>query len=286
MTMNDVCLISKYFQKERTTIRSIINIANLQQYAGIDGASINDNGKKFKFMDTNGDTVMIKRCKGVNECIDFLRGEGIFPDTPNTLYKIVGKTVTDFLRERLPKDYEKIGKDGFRAGEVYKHDSNSKEYFLINIVDTHEKSVDALLMDTKSFEIMYASGLSMYKVSFPDDRQHLLDYTGCSWSQGRYFGTINKNTNLQHIMADLPISEEKQVPKTIYQARDELVKEYINTSDILKMNYDKELKEVAAKVMDEKFDGLEFNDFMRKVDYGEFDHLIKDNTKIKGGEQR
>lgn len=227
----------------------------------------------------NGGYCLVKRCESKDDFLNFIDGKYV-NNNENLVFKLeyrfFNKDVERFLRNSLDKHYECLGVDDIKNGISIKH-TNGERYFIADILEIHDKKVDALVQRASNGEIIYASGLSYYKISYPDDKSGKLDYTGIEWDSGRYYGTLDRNTNIQHIMLHLPV--DINVVNDIASFRANLLKEYINTQDIVNDRFqaDERLKSIASEVLDDKFLGLDYNDFFKCLNDGNFDKLYKDD---------
>lgn len=234
----------------------------------------------FRMIDEiNGGYCLVKRCESKADFLSFMDGK--YVNNNDNLdfkleYRFFTKEVERFLRSSLDKHYECLGADDIKNGISIKH-TNGERYFVADILEKHDKKVDALIQRTSNGEIIYASGLSVYKISYPDDKSGELDYTGIEWDSGRYFGSLDRNTNMQHIMLHLPVEIKSVDDVAAFRAN--LIKEYINTQDIINDRFqaDDRLKNVAYEVLENKFMGLDYNDFFKNLNNGDFDNLYQDS---------
>lgn len=235
--------------------------------------------KMFRVIDEiNGGYCFVKRCESKDDFIKFIDGKYV-NNNENLVFKLeyrfFNKDVERFLRNSLDRHYEILGVDDIKNGMSLKH-TNGERYFIADILEKHDKKVDALVQKVSNGEIIYASGLSNYKISYPDDKSGKLEYTGIEWDSGRYFGPLDRNTNMQHIMLHLPV--DFKVVDDIASFRANLLKEYVNTQDIVNDGFqaDERLKVMALEVLADKFLGLDYNDFFKCLNNGDFDKLRSD----------
>ena len=227
----------------------------------------------------NGGYCLVKRCESKDDFLNFIDGKYV-NNNENLVFKLeyrfFNKDVERFLRNSLDKHYECLGVDDIKNGMSLKH-TNGERYLIADILEKHDKKVDALIQKASNGEIIFASGLSNYKIAYPDDRTGKLAYTGIEWDSGRYYGSLDRNTNIQHIMLHLPV--DIKCVDDIASFRANLLKEYINTQDIVNDRFqaDERLKSIASEVLDDNFLGLDYNDFFKCLNDGNFDKLYKDD---------
>lgn len=255
------------------------NFKKLEE-CNVDVEQIND----FSF-NLVGSSYIAKFCGDNKELVDFYNGKYNSLDNYKMKLDKSDRFITNKLKGFLRPHYEKK-ELSVNVGDVI-HNTNGSDYKIIDILDKRESSMDVLLIETKSMNIVAAHGLQYYDVKYGEKNiEGGLSESGYEWGSGIYYGPISNETNMRAIyISNIPDGKEAPA-QDIYEHRQRVLQEYVSTNQILNdTRYDVAIREVAADVLANKFYDMDYKAFDKALLDGRFDDLFKANTKKmdKGG---
>lgn len=225
-----------------------------------------------------GNGCIAKICSGYNELIDFYYGKY---NTVDDFKLIINKKddVNHLLKQLLRSHYETTDVQ-INAGDVI-NNTNGSKYKVIDVVAKNDKSVDAILVDVNTFQVVIAYGLQNFNIKYGniDNAGGIQGENAYEWGHGSYYGSLNKNTNMRSIYLNA-LRDEEPLAKDVYEYRNRILEEYISTKSIIDdKRYDASIRNVAKDVMKNKFMNLDFNEFDKSLMDGSFDSsfFIKEN---------
>lgn len=276
MKTDDILLVIE--KQDTTEINYILknsysNIKKLEE-CGVDISMITD-----KIFNQVGGHYIAKYCSDHKELVDFYNGKfNTFNDYSIKMDKS-DKFITNKLKRSLRPRYEKKDISVHVGGVI--NNTNGSNYKVIDILDKRESSLDVILIDIKSMNIIAAHGLQYFDIKYGDkDIAGGLSESGYEWGHGIYYGPITNETNMRAIYIDNLPEGKKIKPADIYEHRSMILHEYVCTNQILDDNrYDVTIREAAANVLANKFYDMDYQQFDKALMEGRFDHSFKANTK-------
>ena len=278
MTAEDIILVLEKKDNKETNFILKDNDENrdMLRSCGIDMDAIDD-----KVFNKVGEDYIAKKCSDYKELVDFYYGKYNTVDDYSIFLDKKDKSVFHLLKQLLRPYYEKKNIDA-KIGDII-HNTNGCDYKIISILDKRETSMDAVLINVNTFEIVAAHGLQNYDVKYGDiDNHGSLSQSGYEWGHGVYYGTLNVETNMRAIyLENLP--EERELPaQDIYEHRSRVMKEYRATERIIEdVRYDAKIREAAVDVMNNKFYGMDYDKFDEALMNGRYDDSFKIDMKSK-----
>lgn len=279
MEVNNILLvIERSEQKEKNTI-ILMNDKNRKILSNYNIELSDLNTAYGNFNDVRPD-VLMKRCCDLKELVEFFHGKFNIAHDCDTYYDAKNIELCNILRQLLMPHYEKIDISPQRGDKI--QNTNGKMYSVVDILDDYGYAVDALLID-ESMDIVVARGLKNFNISYEGDSYNKLRRNAYEWDAGRYYGKLNSNTNMRSIRLE---NVEESPPHDIYEYRNNLLCEYLQTQDIIAdSRYDGAIRTAASEVLRNKFADMEYHEFDEALMKGYFDTGFKKDM-IKKKEAR
>jgi len=254
------------------------NIHTLDKY-NIDFKNLSIEPGSFQEVKEN---VFAKRCYNVQELSDFYKRKYNLSNQVDTYFDVKNTKLCNLLRKISLSHYEKRPMYATVGSRFL--NSNGHTYQIVDVIKKSETSMDALVVDTDSLNVIYASGLQSFTISYDNDPQQRLSHEAYEWGSGMYYGVLNTDMNLRIMRLDA-LGYKEPAPVDIYEFRTALFNEYSNTQDILKdPRLDCSIRNAAKKVLETKFKNLDVHEFDRALMNGDFDMgFKKDKDKSRGG---
>lgn len=277
MDINNVLLIIERNEREEKNSIILMNDKNIKMLSKyhISLKDLEITSGAFKEVQ-NG--VLMKRCCDYRELSDFYNGKYNISSRYNVHFDSKNTALCGILRQIVRPHYERTEIYPDRGQKVL--NANGNTYNVVDVLKKNKDSVDAILIDTNTLNIIVAHGLRNYNISYAGDFDNKLGRNAYEWDSGTYYSPVDKNTNFRAIYLN---SVNEEPPRDIFEYRNNLIYEYLQTENIIKdSRYDVEIRKAAKNVMMNKFANMNFDDFDKALMKGDFDDGYVKSKSIEG----
>lgn len=220
----------------------------------------------------------MKRCCDYKELSEFYAGKYNLSENFITHFDSKNAELCKLLRQIALPHYIKTDILPKKCQKI--NNVNGKIYTMIGVLNKNSDSIDAMLLDTDSLNIIIAYGLRNYNISYSNDKDNKLSMNAYEWDHGKYYNPLDLNTNLRAVY--LSCADKNPEIRDVYEYRNELIFEYLATQNIIKdKRYDNSIRAAAKKVLANKFMNLDFDSFDKALMQGTFDDGYKKDKITK-----